>query len=458
VRDPRSVSPGSYTAASPRLVRFLRCRWLHFEAVSEYPSLPLPPFVRVRQQLPTDRLADPAGAVHAELQRIGLGERLRPGASVAITAGSRGIADIAAILRIVADFVRAHGGQPFVVPAMGSHGGATVAGQRHVLAEYGITEASVGAPIRATMETVELGQLPSGARVFMDAYAAAADATIVVNRVKAHTAFRGPIESGLCKMTCIGLGKAEGAEQAHAYGLRETIPQAASLTLESGNVVAGLALVENGAHQLAIVQAARPDEFLDTDRRLLDRANAYLPRVPFDHLHLLVVGWLGKNISGSGMDYNVVGMWRRIGGERVPDFERIAVLDLTDESDGNGLGVGIADFTTRRLYSKLDLAKMYLNGLTSHALEAIKIPIVLETDRQVLEAALHAVGHAADARVAIVRSTLDLEELLVSQALAKEAAANSRLEVTGSLHNLDFSPEGELREFISSRPRPTSAR
>jgi hypothetical protein len=426
--------------------------------VSEYPTLPLPPFVRVRQQLPTDRLADPAGGVHAELQRIGLGERLHPGASVAVTAGSRGIADVSLVLRCVADFVRAHGGQPFVVPAMGSHGGATVEGQRHVLAEYGITEASVGAPIRATMETVELGQLPSGARVFMDAYAAAADATIVVNRVKAHTAFRGPIESGLCKMTCIGLGKAEGAEQTHAYGLRETIPQAASLTLESANVVAGLALVENAAHQLAIVQAARPDEFLDTDRQLLERANAYLPRVPFDHLHVLVVGWLGKNISGSGMDYNVVGMWRRIGGERVPDFERIAVLDLTDESDGNGLGVGIADFTTRRLYSKLDLAKMYLNGLTSHALEAIKIPIVLETDRQALEVALHAVGHAADARVAIVRSTLDLEELLVSQALAEEVAANPRLEVIGSLHELDFTPDGQLREFISPERRPTSVK
>ena len=424
--------------------------------MTDYPALPLPAFVRVRQQLPTDHLEDPLAAVRGELQRIDLGERLHPGASVAITAGSRGIADIPAVLRCVADVVRAYGGQPFVVPAMGSHGGATVDGQRHVLAEYGITEQSVGAPIRATMDTVELGQLPSGARVFMDAYAATADATIVVNRVKAHTAFRGPIESGLCKMTCIGLGKAEGAEQTHAFGLRDTIPHAASLTLESANVVAGLALVENGAHQLAIIQAARPDEFLETDQELLVRANAYLPRVPFDKLHLLVVGWLGKNISGSGMDYNVVGMWRRIGGERVPDFERIAVLDLTDASDGNGLGVGIADFTTRRLYDKLDLSKMYLNGLTSHALEAIKIPIVLETDRQAMQVALHAVGHSTDARVAIVRSTLDLDELLVSRALVEEVAANPRLEVVGPVHELDFGPDGTLREFISPERRPAA--
>jgi hypothetical protein len=424
--------------------------------VTEYPSLPLPRFFRVRQQLPSDRLEDPAAAVRSELERIGLAERLHPGASVAITAGSRGIADIPLVLRTVAEFVRAHGGQPFIVPAMGSHGGATVEGQLHVLAEYGITQQSVGAPIRATMETVELGQLPSGARVFMDAYAVAADATIVVNRVKAHTAFRGPIESGLCKMTSIGLGKAEGAEQTHAHGLRETIPQAASLTLESANIVGGLALVENAAHQLAIVQGARPDDFLETDRQLLVRANAYLPRVPFERLHLLVVGWLGKNISGSGMDYNVVGMWRRIGGERRPDFERIVVLDLTDESDGNGLGVGIADFTTRRLYQKLDLAKMYLNGLTSHAIEAIKVPIVLESDRQAIEVALHAVGRSADARVAIVRSTLELDELLVSQALADEVATNQHLEVLGPVHELDFGADGQLRELTTERVTSTA--
>lgn len=415
--------------------------------MTDYPALPLPAFLRVRQQLPSDHIGDVQSAVRAELERIGLAERLLPGASVALTAGSRGIADIPGVLRLVADFVRAHGGQPFVVPAMGSHGGATVEGQRHVLAEYGITEQSVGAPIRATMQTVELGQTRNGARVFMDAYAAAADATIVVNRVKAHTAFRGPIESGLCKMTSIGLGKAEGAEQTHAHGLRETIPQAASLTLESANIIGGLALVENAAHQLAVVQGARPGEFLETDRQLLVRANAYLPRVPFDQLHVLVVSWLGKNISGSGMDYNVVGMWRRIGGEHVPDFERIVVLDLTDESDGNGLGVGIADFTTRRLYDKLDLPKMYLNGLTSQAIEAIKVPIVLESDRQAMQVALHAVGRSADARVAIVRNTLELDELLVSQALADEVAADPRLDVLGPVHQLEFNSEGQLLEF-----------
>jgi hypothetical protein len=408
--------------------------------VSAYPTLPLPRFCVVRQALPSDQVNDVAAAVRNELQRIGLARRIKRGGSLAITAGSRGIADIPLVIRTVADVVREAGAEPFVVPAMGSHGGATVEGQRHVLAEYGITEQTVGAPIRATMDTVELGRLPSGALVHMDANAAAADATIVVNRVKAHTAFRGEIESGLCKMAAIGLGKAVGAEQIHAYGLRESIPAAASLVLQKANIVAGLALVENAAHQLAVVRATAPEGFLQTDRDLLVTANTYLPRVPFDRLHLLVVGWLGKNISGSGMDYNVVGMWRRMGGEHSPDFERIVVLDITPESDGNGLGVGIADFTTRRLYDKLDLPKMYLNGLTSSALEAIKIPIVLDSDREALQVALHSTGHGSDARVAIIRSTLDLDELLVSEALLHEVEANPRLEIAGPQQELEFSP------------------
>jgi hypothetical protein len=419
--------------------------------VTGYPTLPLPRFQKIRQAMPRDRVDDVAATVRAALETVELRQSVRPGASVAITAGSRGIADIPLVIRTVAQVVREAGAEPFVVPAMGSHGGATPEGQRHVLAEYGITEQSVGAPIRASMDTVELGQLASGARVYFDAIAAKADATIVVNRIKAHTAFRGEIESGLCKMTAIGLGKQPGAEQTHAHGLRETIPLAASLSLERSNIVAGLALVENAAHDLAVIRAAMPHAFLDTDRELLRAANEYLPHVPFDHMHLLVVGWLGKNLSGSGMDYNVVGMWRRIGGEPIPNFERIAVLDITEESDGNGLGVGIADFTSRRLYDKLDLPKMYLNGLTSGALAASKIPIVLESDRQVLEVALHSVGHGADARVAIVSSTLDLEELWVSEAVRDEVAANPRLETLGPPAELEFTANGRLA-VVSQAP------
>jgi hypothetical protein len=384
------------------------------------------------------------GAIRVEFERIGLTGRMRPGQRVAITAGSRGIAEISAVIGTVVQLVKEAGAEPFIVPAMGSHGGATPAGQQHVLAEYGITEGSVGAPVLASMETVELGRLPNGATVHFDAAAAAADATIVINRVKAHTAFRSDIESGLCKMTAVGLGKQRGAEQMHAHGLKESISGAAALALEQSNIVAGLALVENAAHQIALVRATLPQGFHATDAELLRAANDYLPRVPFDHLHVLVVQWMGKNISGSGMDYNVVGMWRRIGGEPVPNFERIVVLDLTEESDGNGLGVGIADFTTRRLYEKLDLPKMYMNGLTANALTAIKIPVVLENDRQAIEVALHTVGGGSHARLAVIHSTLSLDELWVSEALLPEVHANPRLSVEGPARELSFDAQGQL--------------
>jgi Lactate racemase N-terminal domain len=423
--------------------------------MTTYPANPLPRLARVRQRLPEDHLDDVAGAVREELARIGLGGRLKAGQRVAVTGGSRGIADIPLVLRTVAEAVRAAGAEPFLVPAMGSHGGATAEGQRHLLAEYGMTEAAVGMPIRATMDTVRLGTLDSGAEVHMDAEAARADATIVVNRVKPHTAFRGRIESGLCKMTAIGLGKQRGAEQVHAHGLEQTIPAAASLVLRRANVVAGLALVENATHQLAVMRAATPDGFLDTDAELLRVANDYLPRVPFDHLHVLVVGWLGKNISGSGMDYNVVGMWRRIGGEPVPNFERIVVLDLTEESRGNGLGVGIADFTTRRLFDKLDLPSMYMNGLTSNALAAIRIPIVLGDDAQAMGVALHSVNQGRGARLAVIRSTLALDELWVSEALLPEVEANPRLSQVGPLAEPSFDEQGRLA--IVADPHPATA-
>lgn len=420
----------------------------------EYPSSPLPRVARVRQTLPTDRVADVTQAVRDELNRAELPSRVRPDMRVAITAGSRGIADIPLVIRTVAAVVRELGAEPFVVPAMGSHGGATPAGQRHVLAEYGITEASVGAPIQATMDTVVLGEIAGSTRVHFDALAAAADATIVVNRVKAHTAFRGEIESGLCKMTAIGLGKQAGAEQIHAHGLKEGIPAAARLTLDRANVVAGLALVENGAHQLAVIRGVAPGDFHSVDAALLRVANHFLPRVPFDHLHVLVVGQMGKNISGSGMDYNIVGMWRRIGGEPTPNFERIVVLDLTDESDGNGLGVGIADFTTSRLYDKLDRHKMYMNGLTANALAAIKIPPVMESDAQAIGVALHSVGQGEQARLAVIRGTLQLDELWVSEALLPEVAAIPSLTVLEGPHPLPVGPDGALHLFGTAATAP----
>jgi hypothetical protein len=382
---------------------------------------------------------------------------------VAITGGSRGIADNQSNVRTVVEEVRAAGAEPFVVPAMGSHGGATVEGQRAVLAEYGITEAEVGAPILATMDTVTVGHLEDGTPCYMDRHAWEADAVIIVNRVKAHTAFRGDIESGLCKMLSIGLGKQRGAETVHGRGLRDTIPAVASVLLASGKVALGLGLVENAYHKLHTVRAAAPEAFLDTDRALLTLANSLLPRVPFDDLDLLIVDELGKNISGSGMDYNIVGMWRRIGGERRPDFRQIAVLGITPQSEGNGLGVGIASFTTRRVFDELDLQKTYMNGLTSGALDASKIPIVMASDLEACEAALKGANPSGPPRVAWIKNTLELQELLVSEALLPEVASIPSLVLDGEPAEIACDERGTfLREggrvLLASEARAAAAR
>ncbi len=256
----------------------------------DFPRTPVPPVTHVRQEFPRAHVADVEAAVRAAIVSQGGLNTLKHGASVAITAGSRGIADIPLVLRTVAACVREAGGEPFVVPAMGSHGGATAGGQEEVLSHYGVTEESVGAPIRASMDTVQLGITETGATVHMDRLAREADATIVVGRVKPHTSFRSDIESGLCKMLAIGLGKQRGAESIHRHGLPTSMPQAARITIEKGNLLLGLGLVENAFHQLHTIRACAPQEFHDTDRELLRLAKSLLPRVPFDELDVLGVG------------------------------------------------------------------------------------------------------------------------------------------------------------------------
>ncbi|MCC7367784.1 MAG: DUF2088 domain-containing protein [Chloroflexi bacterium] len=410
----------------------------------DLPRAPLPRMVRVRQELPDQHLADVAQAVRDALAAGGLKERVRPGQRIAITAGSRGISNIALVIKTCVEELRAAGAEPFVVPAMGSHGGATPEGQRAVLAEYGITEAEVGAPVLATMDTHIVGHLDDGSSCYMDLNAWNGDGVLVVGRVKAHTAFRADIESGLCKMLAIGLGKQRGAETNHARGLARTIPEVASVLLASGKVTMGLGLVENAYHKLHTVRATGPEGFHETDRSLLMLANELLPRVPFQELDLLIVDQIGKNVSGSGMDYNIVGMWRRIGGPRTPNYTRIAVLGITPQSEGNGMGMGIANFTTQRLFDQLDLQMTYMNGLTANAYDAIKIPIILPSDREACEAALKAALTTAPPRVVWIRNTLELDEMLVSEALLPEVSEIAALRAQGNPADFAVTADGSF--------------
>ncbi len=407
-------------------------------------TVELPRVARVRQRFAGEHILDVRGAVDAAMAGSDVARRLRPGARIAITVGSRGISQLPALVGAAVDALRHLGARPFIVPAMGSHGGATVEGQREVLEGYGVCQATVGAPVLATMDVVEIGHTARGVPVYIDRHAWEADGVLVLGRVKAHTAFKAPIESGLCKMLSVGLGKQRGAETMHAAGLAQTIPEAAAVALGTGKVILGLAVVENAADDPFCIVAVPPDQFHATDAALLKLSNSLLPRIPFQQLDVLVVDWIGKNISGSGMDPNVIGMWRRLGGERRPDYRRIVVRDVTPESHGNATGIGWADFTTRRLVEAIDYGAMYMNCLTANAPDIARIPMTMASDREAIEAAIKTSGATGEIRLVRAHSTLRLEELYVSEALLPVVEGNEAMEVLAPPALLAFDAEGRL--------------
>lgn len=404
---------------------------LHLEDVS------LPRVVRLRQQFVDDSLLDASAAVGDALARIDFASRIRPGRRYAITAGSRGIDRIPEVTRAAVDAVRAAGGEPFVVAAMGSHGGATDAGQREVLAGYGITGESMGCPLSTAMDAVPLGQTESGYTLYCDRAAFEADGVILLNRIKPHSILVGDLGSGLLKILAIGLGKQVGADSIHSQGLQEHFLPAARLALSKVRVVAGVALVENSFDRLAHVEAVPPEDLEEADRRLLVRARDYLPNIPFDPLDVLVVGRIGKDISGAGMDPNVVGMHRRLGGPPGREIRRIVALDVSDGSHGNVIGVGMADIVTERLLSKADWEAAYTNALTSDFLWGVKRPIAAPDDETAVRLALRPFDPAT-LRFVAVPDTAHLDSLWVSEALAARAAGDGRLVADGPPAPLRF--------------------
>lgn len=408
----------------------------------------LPKLICVRQQFDRTRLEDPCGEVAAGLRDPDLTGRLKPGARVAITAGSRGINHLVAMTRAAVDAVISVGGQPFIIPSMGSHGGATDEGQRTLLADLGISEASMGCPVLSSMEVETLGRTVDGVPVYLDRHALHADGIIVINRVKPHTAFRGEVESGLCKMLAVGLGKHKGAQQMHAAGLGPTLVEAARMILGRAPVLAGIAVLENALEETAEVHVVPPDRFEETDRVLLQRAWQMLPRIPFDPLDVLVVDEMGKNISGTGMDNNVIGIGPRAGGKMEmghPAVSTIVVLGLTPETHGNANGIGLADITTRRLVDSIDYKATYTNVLTTRLWSAGRLPVIMETDREAIKVA---VGETPEDHLRLVRikNTLHLEELEISEALLPEARQKGLILVREA-RPLEFDGTGRLRPW-----------
>lgn len=411
-----------------------------------------PTMFRVRQRFEQPAVGDLGGAVSAELTRIGLEARLRPGMAVAVAVGSRGVANLAVVTRAVLDWLRARGAAPFLVPAMGSHGGATPEGQVRVLAGYGVTEEAMGAPIRSSMDVVELGTMPWGLPVLVDRIAAGAEGIILINRVKPHTNFSGEIESGLLKMLAVGLGKHRGAVLAHRAAVdvsfNRMIPEIARVSLGRLPVLCGVGLVENARHETAVVRALPAERLEAGEKELLRQARSLAARIPFDFLHLLIVDEIGKDIAGTGMDPKVIGRMYLYPEEepKSPRYMRILVRDLTARSHGNAVGMGFADFATRRLADKVDFKTTYTNSIAGSSPVRSRLPIILDTDREALEVALSTIGLTPpeQARVVRIRNTLALETVLASEALLPEVRANPGLEVLGEPWSFTFDGTGAL--------------
>ena len=406
---------------------------------------------KIRQQFDRTRLDDPRGALRSQL--AALDDLIRPRARIAIAAGSRGIDNLSTLVAAVSDYLKERGAQPFVVPAMGSHGGATAEGQVEILRSYGISDTTIGAPIRSSMDVVELPRGDSACRLFMDRQVYESDGAILVNRIKPHTDFHGRYESGLMKMALIGLGKLDGARAVHdfgIYGLRELIGPGATRVLSTGRILAGIGLVENAFHQTLHVEVLKADAIAREEPRLLELAKRHMPRLPVTAVDVLVVDRMGKDISGVGIDPNITG---RIGvngqhDEAAPRVGAMVVCDLTDGTHGNAIGVGLADVITRRLFDGIDYESTYANVITSSFLERGKIPVVAETDRNAFEMALRSCGYLEPGRERIVRilDTLHLEEVYVSDAWGDELLKRSDVEAVGEASDL-FDDHGNLTPF-----------
>jgi len=411
-----------------------------------------PRMFRVKQRFEGPTLHNIRSAVRETIASLHLADKVKPGQTVAITAGSRGITNIDRITRAVVDELKALGLKPFIVPTMGSHGEATAEGQRKILEHYGITESSMGCPIKSSMEVVRIGEV-KGTPVFCDKNAWEADHIAVVARVKTHTDFDNEIESGLFKMMAIGLGKQHGAEHyhraGHHYGYAEIFPPVGKTVLETGHILFGLGIVENGYDETAKVQALLPKDFWEGEKALLRESKAWMAKLPFEKIDLLIVDDLGKDVSGAGMDPNVIG---RPSVQKVPEYpkvQRLFVRDLTPACEGNAIGVGMADFTTKRLVDKINYKAMHMNAITSGVTEAAKVPMAFETDREAIQVALGMIGLTLPEQALVVRikDTLRLTEMDVSESMLSLVKARERLSIVSGPAPLAFDNEGNLPPF-----------
>ena len=412
----------------------------------------LPEVFPIRQTFSEDGIRDIPAAVIATLERSGLAGTLR-GGEIAIGVGSRGVANIPAVTRTVVSWFREKGVTPFIVPCMGSHGGATAEGQIKVLADLGVTEESAGCPIRSSMDVVHLGELDNGLPVYMDAHAWNADGVFVVNRVKAHTSFTGPNESGVIKMLTIGLGKQKGADAAHTlgnYAFATIMPAMARMCMEKKpGILGALALVENERDHTCLVEAIPARDLERRDAELLVYAKSRMPAIPLGRMDMLIIDRLGKNISGAGMDPNITGRHASSAKTGGPEVSRLVVLQLTPESRGNATGMGMADIIPRNLAESINYEYTYANVITSNNLPYVRQPMVMETEEDAVRCGIKTcMGTPGAISLVRVRDTLSVDKMLVSKPVADILQNNAKCVVSAKPVPWNVSADGKLDKGV----------
>ncbi len=412
-------------------------------------DIPIPRVMKVKQTFDSTKLEDVEQTLFQAIQSNAGYQNIKPGTTIALTVGSRGITNLPLCVRTIIGLLKEAGAKPFIVPAMGSHGGASAEGQKSMLEGMGVTEEYVGAPIRATMETVQIATTESGLPVVIDKYAHEADGIVILNRIKPHVAFRGPYESGLLKMIAIGLGKQRGADICHNLGFGKmavNIPAIAKVVLKMKPIFFGVGLVENAYHQTHTVVVLNKDEIVEREVGLQELAKDLCPRILFDNLDVLIMDEIGKDISGTGFDTGVVGRYHTPFISGGPAITKMGILDLTERSHGNANGVGIVDFTTQRLFNKFIPEQTYPNALTSTVPLSVKMPMVLKNDRQVFQAAIKTcnIVDKNDVRLVRIKNTVKLDTIEVSENLREEVLNHPNMEIVSEAYTLDFDKDGSL--------------
>ena len=412
-------------------------------------NIKLPQIMKVSQTFDNTKLDDVEGDLNQKLIDKNIKDKIKQGIKIAITGGSRGISFYKELMKTIVSFVKKCGATPFIVPSMGSHGGGTSEGQENMLKKLGITKESVGCEIISSMDVVEVGRTSKDLPVYIDKNAANADGIILLNRVKLHTSFRGKYESGLIKMMAIGLAKRKGADMTHFLryeNMAENLVEVGKIALNNLNIICGVASIENGYNEVADLFVLHKDEILQEEPKILEKSKRLMPRIYLDDIDVLIVNEIGKNISGTGVDTNIVGRFHTNAASGGPNTVKLGFLDISEKSGGNGNGMGLADFVSKKFFRKIDFESTYINAITSTEPNSVKLPLVLDNDKYVFQGCVKLCGvkNIQDIKLVIINNTKELDEIYMSKSAFENTVDKSKVKKESELFDIPFDDEGNL--------------